>query len=44
MREKGVLLEDGVDITLIRGQANRVPATDQDLALVGLVEAGDHPQ
>ena len=29
---------------LYGGDADRVDATDQDLALVGLLEAGDHAQ
>ena len=44
VREQRVLLEDGVDVALVRRGADRVDAADQDLALVGLLEAGDHPQ
>jgi hypothetical protein len=44
VREQRVLLEDGVDVTPVRGRAHRVGSADQDLALVRLLEAGDQPQ
>ena len=44
VREQGVLLEDGVDLALVGRHPDRVPAADEDLALVWLLEAGDHPQ
>ena len=44
VREQRVALEDGVGRPLVGGQAGHVLAVDQDLAGVGLLEAGDHPQ
>ena len=44
MGEEGVILEDGVDITLIRRQVGHVLAVQQNLARGGLVEPGDHAQ
>ena len=44
MREERVALEDGVHVPLVRRQADDVLATEQDRALVGLLEAADHPQ
>jgi hypothetical protein len=44
MREQRVLLKDGVDLALVGRRADRVGATDQDLALVRLLEAGNQPQ
>ena len=44
MREERVLLEDRVHVALVGRRARDVVAADQDLALVGLLEAGDHPQ
>ena len=44
VREERVLLEDGVHVALVGRRARDVAAADQDLALVGLLEAGDHPQ
>src|SRR5262249_40813349 len=44
VREQRVMLEHGVDVTLVRRVIGRVPAADQDLALVRLLEASDQPQ
>jgi hypothetical protein len=44
VREQRVVLEDGVDVALVRRDAgDRVPV-EEDLALVRLLEAGDHPE
>jgi hypothetical protein len=42
--EQRVGLEDGVDVALVGGNADRRAAVDLDLALGRLVEAGDHPE
>ena len=42
--EERVALEHGVGRPLVGGQPRDVVAVDQDLALVRLLEAGDHPQ
>jgi hypothetical protein len=44
VREEGVVLEDGIDRTVVRGQAGDVPARELDAAGVRLLEAGDHPE
>src|SRR3712207_9227271 len=44
VREQGVLLEDGVDVTAIRGHADRGAPADEDLAGGRLLEAGHHAQ
>ena len=44
MGEERVALKDGVGRALVRRQPGDVVAVDQDLALVRLLEAGDHPQ
>ena len=42
VREERVLLEDGVDIALVRRDSADVDAVQQDLAGCRLLEAGDH--
>jgi hypothetical protein len=44
MREERVVLEDGVDVPLVRRCGGHVPAVEQDLALGRPLEARDHPQ
>src|SRR6185503_21349593 len=42
--EGRVMLEDEADPPLLRGETRRVLAEDEDVALVGLLEAGDHAE
>ena len=44
MREQRVVLEDRVDVALVRRDAGDRRAGEQDLAFGRLLEAGDHPQ
>jgi hypothetical protein len=44
VREQRVVLEDGVDVALVRRHAGDRLAGEQDLALGRLLEAGDHAQ
>ena len=44
VREQGVVLEDRVDVALVRRDAGDRPAGQEDLALGRLLEAGDHPE
>ena len=44
VREERVRLEDGVDVALVRRQADDVAVAEEDPALVRLLEAADHAQ
>ncbi len=44
VREEGVVLEDRVHVPLVRWHALHVRTGDADVPLVGLLEAGQHPQ
>ena len=44
VREERVRLEDGVDVALVRRQADDVTVAEEDPALVRLLEAADHAQ
>ena len=44
VREQGVVLEDGVDRTVIRRHAADLLAGEFERAAAGVLEAGDHPQ
>src|SRR5262249_18756203 len=44
VRKERILLEYGVDVTFVGRSTGGVYAADQDLAFVGLLEAGDQPK
>ena len=44
MREERVRLEDGVDVALVRRQADDVTVAEEDPALARLLEPADHAQ
>ncbi len=44
VREKGVVLEDGVDRPVVGRHAADLLARELDRAVAGVLEAGDHPQ
>src|SRR5215475_10877918 len=44
MRKERIVLEDGIDVALVRRRPRHVFAVEEDLAFARLLEAGDHAQ